>query len=342
MSQGQFRSAAMSELSGANKNDYVNARYAPVGNQKVGQPFPLFKQPAGYFTDYTPSGQTMSNYKRQMNLPTNNTLFRNTMSGDGVSLQNNQNTAWMYRTQTLSNNGEPMACRNDADCEAWPGTTCNPQYQSWTNAKGNQGNYCSTTVYPEMASGEYVRKTAKEGGIGKSCTTDSECASGYFCNNDTDIFGTNEQQTGYCSQVYECSDGKHYLGYPYNSGVPINPPPEQNNGGKGYKTKEQCSSSKLAQQDCVQGSNGNWFATYPGYCPVPTNLRSGGQPNGQLPSSSMPAIKAGISIPAYATNMSSSMTKPMSSFVAWNINSDVSQLSAMSTPFKYELSINPK
>lgn len=340
--QAQFQAAAFNEVKQANQNDYVNARYAPVGNEKVGIPFPLFRQPAGYFTDWTPSGQAASNYKRRMNLPTNNTLFRNTAQSDAINLANKQNNAFVFRTQTLTNNGDPIACRNNTDCASWPGTTCNGQYMSWSDAKGNQGNYCSITKYPEIDGGVYTRKTAAEGGIGKACSNDNECGTGYMCNNITDMFGKNVQQTGYCAQTYQCPDGSHFLGYPYGSGVPIVPPPEQNNGGRGYFSEDECKMNKLAQQDCKQDSSGNWFATYPGYCPVVSNLRSNSQPNGMLPSSSMASQERGIVLPAYATNKSSVVGKPLNAFTSWNINANPSNSQQMSEPLMYELSINPK
>lgn len=340
--QAQFEAAAFRDVSHANQNDYVNARYAPVGNETVGLPFPLFRQPASYFTDWTPAGQSSSNLKRQMNLPTDNTLFRNTQQTDAVSLANKQNNAWLYRTQTLANNGDTIACRNNTDCASWPGTTCNGQFMSWSDAKGNQGNYCAVTKYPELASGTYQRKDTNQGGIGKACTTDNDCGVGYSCNNITDMFGKNVQQTGYCSQVYQCPDGAHFLGYPYNSGIPIVPPPGQNNGGRGYSSEEECRHNKLAQQDCKQDSTGNWFATYPGYCPVVTNLRSDAQPAGMLPSSSGIAQDRGITIPSYATNRGSAIGKPLSAFTSWNINASPSNVQQMSDPMSYELSINPR
>jgi hypothetical protein len=338
----QFEASAFRDLDQANQNDYVNARYAPVGNQKIGDPFPLFRQPAGYLTDWTPAGQTSSNIKRQLNLPTNNTLLRNTEQSNAINLQNKQNNAWVYRTQTLMNNGDPIACRNNTDCSSWPGTTCNSQVMSWPDAKGNQGNFCSLTQYPEMEGGIFFRKNTNQGGIGKGCTTDNDCGSGYSCNNVTDMFGKNVQQTGYCSQVYNCPDGNHYLGYPYNSGIPIIPPKNQNNGGKGYGSEEECSSNKLSQQDCIRDSTGKWFATYPGYCPVVPNLRRGDSPAGQLPSASMSTINSGFKIPSYATNMASSSGKPLSAFTSWNINSNVGNTQQMSDPLSYEISINPK
>lgn len=335
--QAQFAASAYKNIDSVD-DTYVNARYAPVGNEKVGMPFPLFKQPAYYNTDYTPAGQTPANLKRRMDLPTNNTLFRNTVQGDGVGLQNKQNNAWVYRTQTLANNGDTLACRNNADCEPWTGTTCNPQFMSWNDAKGNQGNYCSVTKYPELENGKFHRKDAYAGGIGKSCKTDDDCGSGYLCNNETDMFGKNIQQTGFCSQQYDCPDGSHYMGYPYGAGTPISPPPGQNNGGRGYNTKAECVDVKLAQQDCKQDANHKWFATYPGYCPVVSNLRS---PSGMLPQSSMATVTQGIKIPAYATNQASFIGKPNNAFISWNLNASPSLVGEMSGPLKYELAINP-
>jgi hypothetical protein len=340
--QAQFQAAAFRDIEKANQDDYVNARYAPVGNQTVGDPFPLFRMGGYAFMDWTPAGQAPSNLKRQMNLPTDNTLFRNTQQADGVSLQNKQNSAWLYRTQTLSNNGDPIACRNNTDCSSWAGTSCNPQFMSWPDAKGNQGNYCSITKYPEMEGGMYQRKDTTQGGIGKGCSSDNDCGSGYSCNQTTDMFGKNVQQTGYCSQVYQCPDGPHFLGYPYNSGIPIIPPSGQNNKGAGYSSEDECRSNKLAQQDCKQDVQGKWFATYPGYCPVVTNLRSSNQPAGMLPSSSMASQDSGIKIPSYATNMGSAMGKPLAAFTSWNINSSPTNIQQMSDPMSYELSINPR
>jgi hypothetical protein len=336
-----FEAAAFREISQANQNDYVNARYAPIGNETVGKPFPLFRQPASYFTDWTPAGQTPALLNLQMNLPTDNTLARNTQQSDGVSLGNKQNTAFVFRTQTLSNNGTPIACRNNSDCSSWPGTTCNPQYMSWPDAKGNQGNYCSVTKYPEMETGTYNRKLTNEGGIGRACSSDNDCGTGYYCNNVTDMFGKNIQQTGYCTKIYQCQDGSHYLGHPYNSGIPAVPPANQNNNGKGYSTEDDCRHNKLAQQDCKQDASGNWFATYPGYCPVITNLRSNAHPQGMLPSSSMVAQNTGISLPGYATSAGSSMKAP-AAFTSWNINASPMNAQQMGDPLSYELAINPR
>lgn len=336
MIQSQFQDAAVDVTEKADENEYTNARYAD------GTPFPLFKQSGAYFTDWTPNSQSVNNTKQRMNLPTNNTLFRNTQSNDGVRLQNNENSAWVYRTQTLANNGDVMACRNNTDCASWPGTTCNSNFQSWTASKGSQGNFCSQTQYPELASGNYVRKNVSQGGIGKACTTNADCSRGYSCNNETDMFGKNVQQTGYCAQTYECESGTQYLGYPYNSGIPIIPPKDQNNYGKGYSTKKMCNNVKLSQQDCVKDNSGKWFATYPGYCPIPTNLRKGNSPQGALPTSGMKTVNKGITIPAYASNAGSSISKPEGAFSAWNINASKSESNGMSEPLQYELSINPR
>jgi len=341
--QAQFEAAAFRETSHANQSDYTNARYARTGDQEVGTPFPLYKQPAYYMTDWTPAGQTPSNLKRQMNLPTDNTLFRNTMEGTGVSLANKENTAWLYRSQTLANNGSTIACRNNTDCSSYPGTTCNGQFSGWNDSKGSQGNYCSITKYPELAGGVYQRKNTSEGGIGRGCTTDSDCGSGYSCNNTTDMFGKNNQGTGYCSQVYQCPDGPHFSGYPYNSGIPITPPSSQNNGGQGYATKEECMNNIVGLQDCKQDSSGNFFAVYQEFCPVVTNLRSNSNPQGMLPSTSMAAQDSGIIVPQYATNMRSAMGQStVNAFSGWNINATPHLKQEMNSPLQYELSINPR
>jgi hypothetical protein len=338
MSKGQFQMAAQHELASASQHNYTNAVYAD------GTPFPAYKQFAGQtFTDYTPSGQTQSNIARQANLPTNNTLLRNMQIDNGVGFQNKQNNAWVYRSQTLMNNGDPIACVNNTDCSSWPGTTCNSQYSNWSDSKGNQGNYCASTKYPELAGGRYNRVNAMHGGIGKACTTDSDCntSAGYTCNTESTIFGSNIQQTGYCSQSYDCSTGKQFLGYPYNSGIPIVPEPEQNNNGKGYKSKEDCVANAHPLQNCEQDSRGAWFAVYPGLCPTDLNMRKHKTHNGELPSSSQHALGDGIVVPAYASNKSSSITKPVPRLSAWNVNATNSH-NGMDGPLQYELAINPQ
>ena len=278
-----------------------------------------------------------------MNLPTNNTAFRNAQQNAGINLQNKQNTAFVYRTQTLVNNGDTIGCSNNTDCAAWPGTTCNSQSSSWKNSHGNQGNYCATTIYPELETGNYFRKLSNEGGIGKGCNTNNDCGEGFSCNNEFDIFGRGVQQTGYCAQKYSCPDGSsHFLGYPYNSGVPVPPQPGQNSKGNGYKNYTDCSQNKLAQQDCKQNESGKWFAVYPGYCPVPTNLRNNDQPQASLIKTSNSGIENGIKIPSYGNSVGSSIGTPMRSFESWNINSEVSDNNQMSSPLQYELSINPR
>ncbi len=339
-----FQAGALSDIASIN-NTYTNSRYAPIGDQKVGEPFPLFRQPAAYFTDWTPAGQSNSLINLQLNLPTDTNKARIAQQNMGVDLGNEQNNAFVFRTQTLANNGNPIACRNNTDCSFWPGTTCNAQYMSWNDAKGNQGNFCSITKYPELESGTYQRKLTSEGGIGKACNNDNACGEGYYCNNRTDIFGKNIQQTGYCAQKYDCGDGKdYYLGYPYNSGIPIVPSPMQNNGGRGYPTENACKENKLAQQDCVQDDSGRYFATYPGYCPVQPTLRKGGNPQGALGSTPKMDIIRGITIPAYATNeASTSGGTIVNAFSGFELNSN-SNLSINNTegPLMYELSINPE
>jgi len=343
MANGMFEAAAYQDFKEIDESgDYTNARFARTGDQEVGDPFPLYKQPAYYFTAYGSAGEASSNLRRQMNLPTNNTLFRNAQQELGVDLQNKQNNAWVFRTQTLANNGDIIACRNNTDCASWPGTTCNAQYSGWDSSFGNQGNYCATTLYPELKDGKYFRKSINDRGIGQGCNKDTDCAEGYFCNNETDVFGKNRQQTGYCAQTYTCPDGSnHFLGYPYNSGIPITPPPGQNNNGRGYRSVQECTTDKLAQQDCVRDDSGNWFATYPGYCPVATNLRSNNNPQGALATSSARTVDKGIVIPSFVNSKSSSIGSALGTLPAWSLNSEINTMHQMSSPLEYELSINP-
>lgn len=339
--KSQFKAMAFNDIEKSD-NTYVNARYAPSGNETVGIPFPLFRQGGGYFTDWTSAGQSASNFKRRLNLPSDNTTARSAQQMNAIGLANDQNTAFVFRSQTLLNNGDPIACRNNTDCDAWPGTTCNSQHMSWNDAKGNQGNYCAVTKYPEIDSGEYIRKGVNQGGIGRSCYTDSDCGQDYSCNNETDIFGKNIQQTGYCAQTYECGDGKkRYLGYPYNSSVPIAPSASQNNNGRGYQTKDECNTNSNAQQDCKQGPKGKWFATYPGYCPVVPNLRNDSNPVGSFVSSSIRSRNNGIILPSYGPNEASSIgsSSAVGAFSNWNNYSSVSE--GMGGPREYEMSINP-
>ncbi len=350
MTEIQFGAAPFNKSENLFDNEYTNARYAPKNGEKVGAPFMLYKQPADYMTDWNPSSQAISNLKKQTNLPTDNTRFRNITSANGVNLQNNTNINWVQDTQGLYNVNSYKSCSTDADCANIPGTKCNPNFQSWGTAFGNQGNYCAKVSYPELESGNYIRTDASGGGIGKACNTDNDCdrTSGYYCNNQTDIFGKNVQQTGYCSQKYDCGEqGSYFLGYPYNASSPINPPKDQNNGGQGYTSPDECNNVKSAMQECVKSNNGNWFATYPGFCPMPASLRSGGNRNGALPSAnnSVSADRQEIKIPAYASNLSSvqpNEIKAMSALSPWNMNSSETNTVQMSEPLAYELSLNPK
>lgn len=321
---------------------FLNARYGPLGPNNKQSPFPLYKQPAYYFTDWTPSGEAESVLKQQYNLPTNTNFFRTALINDGVNVINDDLNAWTYRTQTLGNNGNTLACANDTDCSAWPGTTCNANHESWPSAHGNQaGSYCSTTVYPEMTQNGFHRVNAMQGGIGKACTTDNDCAGGYSCNNQVDFNGKNIQQTGFCAQKFSCPDGSaHYLGYPWNSGIPKPPPEEQNNGGQGYSSKEECDNSAMSQQDCVRGKSGKWFATYPGYCPIPASRRVGG-PSGAVQTSSPQDVRAGFEIPAYMSNGQSNMNAGPAAFEPWNMQTPLGVPSGMEEAEAYSMSINP-
>ena len=343
MALANFAAATKNEINNMN-NVYTNARYAPTGAQHVGIPFPAYKQSAGQtFTDWRPAGSGASTIMKEFNLPTNTNFFRQAFIDDAVGIGNNQLSAWVNRSQTLATQGETMACNNNDDCSPWPGTTCNSNYEPWPDAKGNQsGSYCAVTLYPEMENGQYFRKLINEGGIGKACTTDGDCGQGYACNNETDFNGKNVQQTGYCAQTYQCPDGSsHYLGYPYNSGIPQPPPNNQNNDGQGYRSEGLCLQNALGQQNCVQGVNGSWYAIYPGYCPVPPNLRVDG-PKGRVSTSSPNDIRTGFHIPAYATTNASNFGSNQSTkaFTAWNIPSGIKDGSIES--WEYARSLDPK
>lgn len=339
---GQFQMAAMSELSSINPV-YTNARYAPSGDNNVQIPFLNFKEYGGRLTQWQPVSLTASTWKKQMNLPTNNTAFRQGVSQDAIGLGNTGNKDWVYATQTLANvSADTLFCTSNADCAAHPGTTCNANSESWPSAHGDQsGSVCSYTQYPEVQNG-YSRKNANQGGIGRACKNDRDCGEGYQCNNETDTFGKNVQQTGFCAQKYTCPGGStHFLGAPYNSGVPVPPDPSQNNNGNGYSTKEQCMNNALAQQDCVQ-NNGRYFATYPGYCPVPTNLRIGGA-QGALRTTTSSQQNIGFSIPAYGQNSASASggSTPAGALVSWNLASSANHASSMAGPLAYLQKINP-
>ncbi len=348
MSNSARYSAALVREKDSINNYYTNSRYSPVGNQKVGAPFPLYKQYGGLMTDWRPSGSTNSTLMKQYNLPTNTNFFRNAMVQNSIGLGNNGNAAWVQQTQSLQNVSNSLLCNSNSDCDAWPGTTCNQNYEPWPDAKGNQsGAYCAVTKYPELDGGKYFRKNINEGGIGRACTTDNDCGSGYSCNNQVDFNGKNVQQTGYCAQKYECPDGtSHYLGYPYNSGIPKPPPMEQNRNGDGYPNKGSCESAASSQQNCVKGPNGAWYAVYPGYCPLPADLREGG-PRGPVMTSSPKEVSQGFFIPAYQTNNASNWgsSKQTRAFESWNVSSSVENggiEDGSIEAWKYVKSLNPR
>lgn len=344
--QPNFAMALNQDVKSIN-NMYTNARYAPVGNQKVGLPFPAYKEFGGRFTQWQPTSLSASTTKKQMNLPTANNAFRLGFEQDAIGLGNESLKDWTYSTQALSNvSFDTMFCTSKSDCTAYGDKySCNPNYEPWPDSHGNQsGSVCSLTRYPEIDSGVYIRKNVNQGGIGKACKTNADCGETYECNNSVDFVGKNVQQTGYCSQTYDCQDGiKRYMGYPYNSGIPQPPAADQNKGGQGYRTKQECNANANPQQDCVQ-LNGAYFATYPGFCPVPTNLRKG-SPQGALRTTSAAQKDAGFTIPAYATNSASNTGgsgKAARAFSAWNIQSNISQKASMAEPLAYSLSINPR
>ena len=331
--------------------DYIGPRYAPTGDQTVGDPFPSFRDYAGRNTQWQPVSASMSTLKKQMNLPNNNTYFRNGMINNAIGTGNKSLHNWVDSTQGLDNvSFDTMYCTSDSACNSkGPGFTCNSNYEPWPDSNGNQsGSVCSFTAYPEIDSGKYIRKHNHQGGIGKACTTDNDCAKDsngnqlYFCNNITDFVGSQVQQTGYCAHKYDCGDGKdRYVGYPYNSGIPFVPPVNQNNNGQGYSTAAECANNAMAQQNCVQ-MNGAYFATYPGYCPVGATLRKGG-PQGALHVTNQQELEMGFSIPSWATNQQSFLGgSGVNTKVANAFNSGSLGTGGMNEPRNYDLAMNPR
>lgn len=270
----------------------VNYNLPTFGNDNE---FMNYKQPAAYMTQWSTVNQDAGMVALSANVPLDRIAQQNLMTNNGVNLTNNVLKNWTYSTQTLDNvgfntNGVKQCTSNDSCAPLNDGNglyTCNPNYQTWEDAVGQQtGSICSRTIYPELlwvddnGNKGYNRKLQNEGGIGKSCVTNNDCGEGYECNNSTNTFGSNNQQTGYCAQTFMCPDGKkRFLGTPYNSLIPIVPPRDQNNGGKGYTTLEECQDNSSSSQHCVQ-HKGNFFAVYPGYCPIPSVLRQNGNPQG--------------------------------------------------------------
>ena len=299
-------------------------------------PFMSYKNlGGGRMTQHYSSASQNSQFNLLANKPLDNLASRKAMSDNGVLVQNKALTGWVYTTQTLGNaNFSTFSCTSDADCLQYNADgetyTCNPNYASWNDVKGNQtGPICSRTVYPELhwKKGDkqiYNRKLANEGGIGSQCNTNNDCAEGYECNLSFDFVGSSNQNSGYCSQAYTCPDGqKRFLGTPYNSLMPIPPSTDQNNNGKGYRSESECLNDAMATQRCVQ-QNGAWFAVYPGYCPMPANLRKGGNPQGALLESSQSVSNGGFRIEPGLSNAmpsalgSSAALQAMSSNVANN------------------------
>jgi len=335
--QGNFSSAAMQAL---HKGEVQGGGYA--SHDASGNPFPLFRQGAYMFTDFTPAGNRESYYRESRNIPTDTVLANNAMQADGVSQATTQNYAMVNRTQTLETNKYPQGATSPTDpCKAYPGSKATAVHMDWNDAKGNQTTFCSSVDYPELQGGVYNRKLANEGGIGKSCTRDGDCGTGYFCNNETNMFGKNRQQTGFCSQAYNCPDGsKQMAGYPYNAGQPIPPPKDQNNQGRGYANKEECDNNVRGYQDCVQDNNGRWFAVYAQYCPLGASLRKGSNPQGAFRTT--PPAQQQIIMPGWGTQGSSGISSAPQAFSAWNINAEATQANEETSPLAYSLSINPR
>ena len=344
MSKPNYASAFAREL-GPNKENQNVPHYSD------GTSFLAYKNlGGGRMTSYN-SNQSISGLKQQMNLPTDNTLFRNGMQADSIGLGNESLKNWVYSTQTLASPSiDNMFCTSKSDCQQFSDKhECNSNYQPWNDAYGNQsGSVCSYTEYPELKDGTYNRKLVTEGGIGKQCFTDNECntGAGYYCNNETDIFGTNIQQNGFCAQKYTCPDSKvRFLGTPYNSAIPISPSPSQNKNGQGYDSELECKSEAMAQQNCVN-NNGKWYAVFPGYCPTEAVLRA--EPTkgtGALRFSGLKQLETGFVIPGFAMSLNSTMGSEKSSQsgpVGAFLYNRKNEHTGLLEPTMYQQSINPR
>lgn len=328
------------------KMQYMNAVYARMGDQQVGTPFLNYKDYAGRMTQQQSIASNMSTLKKQMNLPTSTNTFRDALVGTGIGLGNKSLNQWVDSTQKLSNiTFDRLYCTSDADCtKVNPTYTCNSNVESWPDAHGNQsGSYCADTKLPEFIDGKFTRLNTTQGGIGKQCFTDADCntTSGYFCNNSTDTFGHNIEQTGFCAQTFDCGDDvKRFVGYPAGSSVPISPPINQNNNGTGYTNLDECQKSTVGGQRCSL-VNGRYFATYPGYCPVSSSLREGSNPTGALTLTSLKDISRGLVIPAYANSLASSIGSSSQITSVSRANALMAGKGGES-PLEYEMRINPR
>lgn len=297
-----FQMAINSNAQDLVAQNYIGPAYAN------GVAFPAYRQPADYNTDWFGTSTWNSVNALQQNLPTDNTASRNGTQQNALGSGNQALKGWVFATQTLTNpSSSTYSCTNNTDCAALGSTyTCNSNYSPWNDSYGNQsGGTCVPFVTPELSGGSYTR-TVMNGGIGSKCQQDGDCDTnnGYECNNTTDPFGKNIQQTGYCAMPYMCGSEKRYLGTPYNSGIPIPPDPSQNNNGQGYTSLVDCMNVATAQQKCIQGDSGSYFAVFPGFCPIQPNQRQG-NPQGALPTSNT-ATQA-FQIPAYGDSMASSL-----------------------------------
>lgn len=302
----QKESKALGALNQSGKGSDVNYNLPVYGNNN---PFINFRQPAVYNTQWSTVNQDASILALAANVPLDRVAQQSLMTGSGVKVMNNVLDKFTYATQTMDQpgfniNGVQQA-NSDAECPT--GYTRNAHFKGWDEAVGQQtGPICSKTIYPELlwvdenGNKQYNRKLQNEGGIGKSCVTNNDCGEGYECNNSTNTFGSNNQQTGYCAQTYMCGDGKkRYLGTPNNSLLPVVPSKDQNNNGKGYSSYDECDSNASPSQNCVL-HNGNYFAVFPAYCPIPAVARENKNPQGAL-NFNTPA-EDGFTIPAGLSN----------------------------------------
>jgi len=304
--------------------------------------FLSFRQYAGRNSSYN-TPLAVPTIARQQNTNLDNTSTRTGMINNGVGIMNNSLKNWQFASQTLANQSAATNfCTSNADCKQYGiNYTCNANYQTWdSGAYGDQsGPYCAETYYPELTDGTYSRKGPNQGGIGALCSTDSDCGSEYSCKTTPDIFGSG-YQLGYCSMKYTCGDDVKHLEYPMGAGAPVYPGADQNKGGAGYSTKEECNSIMRPGQQCILNDS-SYFAVYPAQCPrqhiYRSNVVRGVGALATTPNN------AQFSIPAFAGQKASAL----SSGIAPGGAANALVYNAISTkgqgePLQYLQAINPR
>ncbi len=264
-------------------------------------PFQNLKATGKYFTDYRSSGATAMNMFNRSRTQLQNNDFRGFMSSAGGPTQSVTNSVVGNQQKNYGVVGSDLTCNADIDCNYSAGFkgTCNVAHQGWNDFnKGYQPTgYCYFNADIEFEGGKYNRHsiTTTGDGIGQRCSSHSDCSSAgkdWFCRgsdepgvkaeNGLDLppafneFGSGNQ-VGYCAQVQSTVTKKgpknYWIEYG-NHSKPTVPRPDQNRGGKGYKSYNAANNALMPGQTIYhQQHSDRWFCTYPIKAPFPANLR---------------------------------------------------------------------